>query len=190
LAQQPYYVLRPANFPAGAPGVGVMTFTVSQTLVAVVNVQGRVFMKEHVDDPFRTIDSILAYLKDKTSIILVDFHAETTSEKHAMAYYCEGRVSAVVGTHTHIQTADERILPGGTAYITDLGMVGALNSMLGMQRGPIIQNFLTQLPVKFIVDVQPPFVLCGVVITVETATGRALAIERVRLIDEELYVGE
>jgi metallophosphoesterase (TIGR00282 family) len=179
-------VLRPANFPAGAPGVGVATFQVHNKMMAVVNIQGRVFMKEQVDDPLRTMDSILAYLKDKTPIIFVDFHAEATSEKHAMAYYCAGRVSGVVGTHTHVQTADERILPEGTAYITDLGMAGSLNSMLGMQKTQIIQHFLTQLPVKFMVDTQPPFVLSGVIIDVDAATGRAKKIERVRVIDNEL----
>ncbi len=184
------YVLRPANYPAGAPGVGVMTFQAKGKTVAVINVQGRVFMRENVDDPFRLVDSILTFLKDKTSIIFIDFHAEATSEKHAMAYYCSGRVSGVVGTHTHIQTADERILPGGTAYISDLGMGGALNSMLGMQKAPIIQHFLTQLPVKFMVDTQAPFVLCGVIITVDAATGRAIKIERVRVIDETLQVDE
>jgi metallophosphoesterase (TIGR00282 family) len=184
------YVLRPANFPPGVPGVGVMTFTIKNYTIAVVNLQGRVFMREEVDDPFRMIDSILAFLKDKTPIIFIDFHAEATSEKHGLAYYCAGRVSGVVGTHTHVQTADERILPGGTAYITDLGMAGALNSMLGMQKGSIIQHFLTQLPVKFIVDTQPPFVMSGVIITVDAATGRAQKIERVRIIDEALQVSE
>ncbi len=189
LEGQPY-VLRPANFPAGAPGVGVMTFPVKGKTIAVINVQGRVFMREDVDDPLRAVDSLLMFLKDKTPLIFIDFHAEATSEKHALAYYCAGRVSGVVGTHTHIQTADERILPGGTAYITDLGMGGALNSMLGMQKAPIIQHFLTQLPVKFMVDIQPPFVLCGVIITVDASTGRATKIERVRVIDEVLQINE
>lgn len=184
------YVLRPANFPAGTPGVGVMTFHVKGHTIAVINVQGRIFMRENVDDPFRVVDSLLMFLKDKTPIIFIDFHAEATSEKHAMAYYCAGRVSGVVGTHTHVQTADERVLPGGTAYISDLGMGGALNSMLGMQRAPIIQHFLTQLPVKFMVDTQAPFVLCGAIITVDTSTGRATKIERVRIIDETLQVNE
>lgn len=184
------YILRPANFPAGVPGVGVTTLHVNDKIIAIINVQGRIFMKEEVNDPLRAVDSILAYLKDKTHIIFIDFHAEATSEKHALAYYCDGRVSGVVGTHTHVQTADERILPGGTAYISDLGMGGSLNSMLGMQKQQIIQHFLTQLPVKFIVDTQPPFVLSGAFIEVETATGKATRIERVRVIDDSLVVDE
>jgi metallophosphoesterase (TIGR00282 family) len=179
-------LLRPANFPPGVPGKGVTIITIKDHKIAIINLQGRVFMRELVDDPFRAADSILAYLKDKTNIIFVDMHAEATSEKTGIAYYLAGRVSGVVGTHTHIQTADERVLPGGTAYITDLGMVGALNSMLGMQKEAIMQNFLTQLPVKFSVDMNPPFVLCGAFIDVNMQTGRAVAIERVRVVDENM----
>ncbi len=182
------YILRPANFPSGTPGIGVTTFDIKGITVAVINLQGRIFMKEQVEDPLRTVDSILSYLKDKTPIIFIDFHAEATSEKHALAYYCAGRVSGVVGTHTHVQTADERILPGGTAFISDLGMAGSLNSMLGMEKEPIIQHFLTQLPVKFTVDIKPPFVLSGVVIEVETSTGCAKKIERLRVIDDTLQI--
>ena len=178
-------VLRPANFPAGAPGVGVTTIPVGDQIVGIVNLQGRVFMRELVECPLKTIDSLLTYLKDKTNIIFIDYHAEATSEKHALAYYVAGRVSGVVGTHTHVQTADERIIPPGTGYITDLGMVGSLNSMLGMQKDGIIQHFLTQMPVKFTVDTQPPYVLSGVVIEVDVQTGRAQNIERIRVIDEE-----
>lgn len=179
-------LIRPANFPSGAPGKGVSIITIKDEPVAIINLQGRVFMREHVDDPFRAADSILSYLQDKTNIIFVDMHAEATSEKMGIAYYLAGRVSGVVGTHTHIQTADERILPGDTAYITDLGMVGALNSMLGMQKEAIMKNFLTQLPVKFSVDTNPPFVLCGAMIEVDAQTGKAIAIERVRVVDENI----
>ncbi len=178
-------VLRPANFPSGAPGVGVTTLLVGDQMVGIINLQGRVFMRELVECPLRTIDSLLTYLKDKTNIIFIDYHAEATSEKHALAYYVAGRVSGVVGTHTHVQTADERIIPPGTGYITDLGMVGSLNSMLGMQKDGIIQHFLTQMPVKFTVDTQPPYVLSGVIIEVDVQTGRAQNIERIRVIDEE-----
>jgi 2',3'-cyclic-nucleotide 2'-phosphodiesterase len=181
--EQPY-ILRPANFPSGAPGSGVTTITIKGKTVGVINLQGRVFMKEHLECPFKSADSLLAYLKDKTNIILIDFHAEATSEKEALAYYVAGRVSGVVGTHTHVQTADERVLPGGTAYLTDLGMVGSLNSMLGMQKEPIIQNFLTQLPVRFAVDDKPPYVLSGAIIEVDAQTGSAIKIDRLRLIDE------
>lgn len=181
-------VLRPANFPSSCPGVGVTTFLCRDTLVGVVNIQGRVFMREHVDCPFRTIDSILTYLKSKTKIIFVDFHAEATSEKMGMGFYLDGRVSGVVSTHTHVQTADERILPNGTGYITDLGMVGSMNSMLGMKKEIILQSFLTQMPAKFQVEHEGPFSMSGVWMEVDTATGKTIKIERVRIIDNELMV--
>lgn len=183
-------LLRPANYPSETPGVGVTTFNCKGFVVGVVNLQGRVFMRELVDCPFRSAASILTYLHHKTNIIIVDFHAEATSEKMAIGYYLDGKVSAVVGTHTHIQTADERVLPGGTAYITDLGMVGSLNSMIGMKKEPIIQQFLNQMPIKYVVDTAAPGVLSGVWIEVDTSTGKALKIERVRLIDPELVLSE
>ena len=181
-------LLRPANFPHGDPGVGVTIFGCKNERVAVINVMGRVFMREHVDCPFRTVESILTYLKHQTSIIFVDFHAETTSEKIGLAHFLDGRVTGVVGTHTHVQTADERILPGGTAFITDLGMVGALNGMLGMKKDPIIQQFLTQMPARFEVETTPPAMLSGVYIDVDTATGKAIDIQRIRIIDDELII--
>ncbi len=190
LLDEDHTVLRPANFPSGAPGVGVTLIPIGENTVGVINLQGRIFMRENLDCPLKTADSLISYLKDKTNIIIVDFHAEATSEKMALGYYLAGRVSAVVGTHTHIQTADERVLPGKTAYITDLGMAGSLNSMLGMQKGPIIQNFLTQLPVKFSVDTTAPFVLSGVVIDIDEKTGNAISIERIRLVDSDLAVQE
>ena len=181
-------LLRPANYPSSTPGVGVVTFQVHNQTVAIINLQGRVFMKEHVDCPFRTVDSILTYLKDKTNLIFVDFHAEATSEKHGLAYYLDGRVSGFVGTHTHIQTADERILPKGTGYITDLGCTGSLNSMLGMKKEPIIENFLTQMPTKFVVDTSMPVVLSGAWMEVDTDTGKTTKIERIRIIDDRVNV--
>ena len=181
-------LLRPANFPSDNPGVGVSLFTCKSTTVAVINVQGRVFMKQDLDCPFRTVTSLLTYLKDKTKIIVVDFHAETTAEKAGLVYYLEGKVSAVVGTHTHVQTADERILPGGTATITDLGMVGSLNSMIGMKKESIILNFLTQMPAKFFVETEAPGLLNGVIIEIDITSGRAVMIERIRIIDPELKV--
>ncbi len=184
LDEQPH-ILRPANFPSGVPGSGVTTISIKEHLIGVINLQGRVFMRELVDCPLKAADSLLTYLKDKTNIIFVDYHAEATSEKEALAFYLAGRVSGVVGTHTHVQTADERIIPGGTGYITDLGMVGSLNSMLGMRKEAIIQHFLTQIPVKFTVDSNPPYVLSGVIIEVDTQTGKAIKIERLRIIDEQ-----
>ncbi|MCX5921992.1 MAG: TIGR00282 family metallophosphoesterase [Candidatus Dependentiae bacterium] len=178
-------LLRPANFPSGVPGVGVTTFMCKNQTIAVINLQGRVFMKDTIDCPFRTAESILTYLKSKTNIIFVDFHAETTSEKIGIAHFLDGLVTGVVGTHTHVQTADERILPKGTGFITDLGMVGALDGMLGMQKAAILENFLHQMPVKFSVETEPPFVLSGVIMEVDTVTGRTVGIERVRVIDTE-----
>jgi hypothetical protein len=131
------------------------------------------------------VESILTYLRHKTSIIFIDIHAEVTSEKIGLAYFVDGKVSGVVGTHTHVQTADERILPGGTAFITDLGMAGSLNSMLGMKKEPIIQNFITQMPTRFAVETQPPFVMTGAWIEVDTQTGKAVDIQRIRIVDDQ-----
>lgn len=182
--QNNHDLLRPANFPSGTPGVGVTTILSGNNVVGVINIQGRIFMKEQVDDPFRTVESILTYLRNKTNTIIVDFHAETTAEKMGFAHFLDGKVTGVVGTHTHVQTADERVLPGGTAFITDLGMVGSLNGMLGMKKEPIIQSFLSQMPTQFFVDMIPPAVLSGVVITADVETGRATAISRIRIVDE------
>ena len=140
-------------------------------------------MREFVSCPFRAAESALTFLASRTNIIIVDMHAETTSEKMALAWFLDGKVSAVVGTHTHVQTADERILPGGTAFMTDLGMCGALNSMLGMKKEPIIRNMITQMPARFEVEENPPFVLSGVLIDVDKNTGKATGIESIRIID-------
>lgn len=183
-----HHILRPANFPAECPGVGVTTFNCNGALVAVVNVQGRVFMKEDLDCPFKAMDTILAYLKHKTNIIIVDMHAEITAEKICLGYYLDGRVSCAVGTHTHTPTADERVLPNGTAYVTDLGMAGALNSSLGMKKDPIIEHFKSQMPKKFVVETTPPFIMTGIWVEIDTATGKAIQIQRVKVIDEELQV--
>lgn len=183
-------LLRPDNFPSECPGTGVTTFETKGFIIGVINLQGRIFMREHVNCPFKAVDSILTYLRSKTHIILVDFHAEASSEKMGFAYYVDGKVSAVVGTHTHVQTADERILPHGTAYITDLGMGGALNSMIGMTKEPIIRHLITQMPEKFVVDTQGPFVMSGVIIDVDPTNGRAVAIERFRIIDDQIQIDE
>lgn len=182
-------LLRPINFPE-APGVGVTTFTCKGLTVAVVNVQGRVFMREMVTCPFRAMDSVLTYLKTKTNIIVVDFHAEASSEKQALGLYLDGRISAIVGTHTHVQTADERILPGGTAYMTDLGMGGSLNESIGMRKDAVIQQFLTQLPVRMIPATSRPLVMSGAWVEIDTVSGKATHIERIRIIDNELEVDE
>lgn len=179
-------LLRPANFPSECPGKGVALLTKDGVTLAVMNLQGRVFMRELLDCPFKAADSILTYLKHKTKLIVIDFHAETSSEKMGLAHHLDGQVTAVVGTHTHVQTADERILPGGTAFITDLGMCGALNGMLGMRKEVIVKHLITQMPQKFVVDNEPPAVMSGVCITADTITGLALKIERIRVVDHEV----
>lgn len=183
-------LLRPANFPAGCPGSGVTTFECQGYTIGVINLQGRVFMRELVNCPFRAAESAITYLQSRTNIILVDFHAETTSEKLGLAYYLDGKVSGFVGTHTHVQTADNRILPKGTAYITDLGMAGALNSMIGMKKEPLLHQMLTQMPVRFEVDTTPPFVLSGVCIEVDAQSGKALSIERIYIVDDTMHAQE
>lgn len=181
-------LLRPANYPSECPGVGVTTFSCKGQEVGVINLQGRVFMREDLACPFKTAESILTYLKDKTKLIFVDFHAEASSEKMGLAYFLDGKVSAVLGTHTHVLTADERVLPGGTAYITDAGMAGSQNSMIGMVKDSVIRRFITQLPSKFEVDTKPPFSMSGALIDVDTSTGKATEIKRLLIIDDEMRI--
>lgn len=181
-------LLRPANFPSECPGVGVTTFEVRGYTVGVINLQARTFMREFVSCPFKAAESLLTYLKPRTKIIIVDFHGEATSEKMGLAYFLEGKVSAVVGTHTHVLTHDARILPGGTAYITDLGMAGALNSMIGMKKEPIITHMITQLPIRFEVETTGPMVLSGACISIDTTTGKAVGIEPIKVIDEAIVL--
>jgi metallophosphoesterase (TIGR00282 family) len=169
-------LLRPANYPPGAPGFGTYLWEKDEKRVAVLNLLGRVFM-EPVDCPFRRADEEIETLRELTPCIVVDFHAEATSEKVAMGWHLDGKVSAVCGTHTHVQTADERILPKGTAFITDIGMSGPFDSVIGVTKGAILSRFLTALPVKFEVathDVR----LTGVKIILDELTGKALTIER------------
>jgi 2',3'-cyclic-nucleotide 2'-phosphodiesterase len=178
-------VLRPANFPSGCPGKGITIFKTSVGVqVAVINIQGRVFMREHLDCPFKAMDTMLSFTKHKTPIVIVDFHAETTSEKLGMGLYLDGKVSCVVGTHTHVQTADARIFPHGTAYITDLGMAGSYNSMIGMRPESVLPNLITQMPSRFAVDKRAPFIMSGIWIEIEVATGKAVHIEQVKVIDD------
>lgn len=183
-------LLRPANFPSACPGTGVTIVNCNGVMIGVMNLQGRVFMREHTDDPFKAADSLLTYVRSRTNVIVLDFHAEATAEKLAMAFHLEGRVSAVVGTHTHIQTADERILPGGTAYISDLGMAGSFNSMIGMTKESVMPTFLTQMPSRFVVDSKPPVIMSGVWIDIDTQSGKALRIERIQILDTDLVVEE
>lgn len=166
-------IVRPLNYPEGTPGRGVYR----HNGLAVINVMGRTFMGVHLDCPFRGVDQALSELAD-CPIIIVDVHAEATSEKIAMGYYLDGRVSAVVGTHTHVPTSDTRVLPNGTAYVTDLGMVGALHSVLGMETKAVLQRFLTQLPNRFGPVESGPAVFNSVLIDIEDDSGRARSIER------------
>ncbi|MGE4344659.1 MAG: TIGR00282 family metallophosphoesterase [Geoalkalibacter sp.] len=171
-------VLRPANYPPGLAGYGSGVFSVPDgTPVAVVNLEGRVFMN-NLDCPFRAADRLLEGLRDRAKVILVDFHAEASSEKIAFGHYLAGRVSAVVGTHTHVQTADERILGGGTAFITDVGMTGSLDSVIGIQKEIAVEKFLKQVPMRFEVAKKHP-VLCAVLLDVDADNGCARSIERI-----------
>lgn len=171
-------LIRPANYPYGVPGTGAYLDTVGQLKVGVVNLMGRTYMAD-TDCPFRTARREVAQLTNDTNIIFVDFHAEATSEKQALAYYLDGRVSAVIGTHTHVQTADESISEKGTAYLTDAGMTGPHDSIIGMEKGPSLGRFLTGMPKRFTTasgDVR----LNGVLVRVEPESGRATHIERIR----------
>ncbi|MFZ5800847.1 MAG: TIGR00282 family metallophosphoesterase, partial [Candidatus Omnitrophota bacterium] len=169
-------LLRPANFPEGAPGKGWCLFkTASGINVAVVNLEGRVFMRYQIDCPFKTVKNILEQLRDKAGIILVDMHCEATSEKMAMGHFLDGAVSAVVGTHTHIQTADEKILNNGTAYITDLGMTGPYDSVIGQRKEKIIERFISGLPTRFEVASEEAL-LCGAVLEIDDKSGKAKGI--------------
>ena len=181
-ADEPYSparrVLRPANYPAGTPGVGVYEGTTRGGVpYAVVNLQGRVFMA-NIDDPFRVADRLLETISAK--VIFVDFHAEATSEKVALGWYLAGRVTAVVGTHTHIPTADTRVLPGGTAYQTDVGMTGPYDSVIGVQKEQILQRFLTSLPARFEAAVNNVR-FCAVLVESDESTGKARSIQRIML---------
>jgi metallophosphoesterase (TIGR00282 family) len=177
IASQPR-LLRPANYPAGVPGRGAC---VAQTrdgrAVGVINAMGRVFMVP-IDDPFAGVLREVDAIRHRARVILVDFHAEATSEKVAMGWHLDGKVTAVVGTHTHVQTADERVLPGGTAYITDAGMTGPHDSIIGMERQPSLARFLTGMPSKFEPATGNPR-LNGALIEADDKTGRATAITRI-----------
>lgn len=177
-------LLRPLNYPPPAAGKGYFI----RGKVMVVNLIGRTFMNSY-DCPFRTMDKLLAELKDKPPVIIVDFHAEATSEKVALGRYLDGRVSAVVGTHTHVGTVDTRILPAGTAYVTDIGMTGPLNSVIGDNAESVIQRFLTMMPHRITVG-EGKTILNSVLIKVDNRSGKAQSIERVDLELDELGKSE
>ncbi len=172
-------LIRPANFPAGAPGRGWCFWRHNELRALIINLQGRVFMPNHVEDPFRCVDELLQNHGRLSPVIIVDMHGEATSEKTAMGWYLDGRASVVYGTHTHVPTADERILPNGTAYITDVGMCGPLDSVIGMEREIVIQGFLTQLPRQFEVA-KDNVALQGIITDIDETNGRAREIRRFR----------
>ncbi len=172
-------LLRPANYPPGTPGSGLWQGQVNGTNVAVINLMGRVFMPPS-DDPFRVVDEILAFLTPDTKVRIVDMHAEATSEKVAMGWYLDGRVSAVLGTHTHVQTADERILPQGSAYLTDVGMTGSYSGVIGMNKSDVIARF------KSVIGRRPEHSsgdarVCAAVVVVDESSGHARSIERINI---------
>jgi len=179
LINQEERILRPVNFPAGAPGRGEAVFTVSGGIkVGVINLQGRVFM-EALECPFKAAHQAIEALSKEAKIIIIDMHAEATSEKVAMGWYVDGLASAVVGTHTHVQTADEKILPRGCAYITDLGMTGPFDSVIGRRKEDVLERFVTAIPVRFEVaegDIQ----LHAVFLDIDNDTGKALSIKRIQ----------
>jgi len=171
-------ILRPANYPPGVPGNGFIIWTAKGgSRVGVISLAGRVFMG-NLDCPFRAAEQLVSEIAPCTRVIVVDFHAEATSEKSALAWFLDGKVSCVAGTHTHVQTSDERILPGGTAYITDLGMTGPIDSVIGMKKEPVIEKFLTQRPIRFEVATGR-VVLSGAFVDVDDETGKAISIERI-----------
>lgn len=178
-------LLRPANFPAGTPGKGrVVVEAANGVRVGVINIMGRVFMTA-LDDPFKVVLDELHAMRDDARIVFVDFHAEATSEKVAMGWHLDGRVAAVVGTHTHVQTADSRVLPHGTAYITDVGMTGPHDSVIGVDRRAVLARFLTGLPQRFETSTENPR-LNGVIVTADEKTGQATAIDRLSLSAQEI----
>ncbi|MGE5552648.1 MAG: TIGR00282 family metallophosphoesterase [Betaproteobacteria bacterium] len=172
------YLVRPANYPPGVPGRGTLLQRLpGGPVVGLVNLSGRAFL-DSLDDPFRLALELIAPLRRETGVILVDFHAEATAEKVAMGWHLDGLTSAVIGTHTHVPTADARLLPQGTAFITDVGMVGPRDSVLGMDTATILRRFLTQMPTRFPVA-EGPVLLCAVYLELDAESGRATRIEQV-----------
>lgn len=180
------YMVRPANFPKNNPGKGILYLRINNYEVAVINLQGRTFLPP-IDDPFEVAEELVNEAKKKTPFIFVDFHGEATSEKQAIGWFLDGKASAVVGTHTHVQTADERILPNGTAYITDVGMTGPYDGIIGVEKDAVLRRFLTGLPVRFEVPKKGRTQLSGVFIQLDEKTGLAKKIERILINDDHPF---
>ncbi len=172
-------LIRPANYPEGNPGFGSVVVSTAAGKVSVLNLEGRVFMS-NLEDPFRVAVQEIEKLKKETPVVIIDFHAEATSEKMALAWHLDGKASAVIGTHTHVQTADERILTSGTAFITDAGMTGPVDSVIGVKKEQAIARFLSQTPHRFEIP-KGPVHLNAVIVDIDTKTGKANSIERVQI---------
>ena len=180
------YLVRPANFPENNPGKGIAYLKMNNDEVAVISLQGRTFLPPS-DCPFQKADELIEEAQKRTPIIFVDFHAEATSEKQAMGWYLDGRVSAVVGTHTHVQTADNRILPKGTAFMSDVGMTGPYDGILGMEREVVLRRFLTGMPARFEVPKDGRSQLSAVYIEIDKKNGKAKKIERILINDDHPF---
>ncbi len=171
-------VIRPVNYPPAVSGRGLGFIGADGVTVGILNVMGRTFMPP-VDDPFRAVDSALAAIAERTNLVVVDVHAEATSEKVALGRYLDGRVSVIYGTHTHVQTADEQILPGGSAYLTDVGMTGPTDGVIGMEAGPVLDRFTTGFSDRFSVQKTGTKQFCAAVVAVDRQTGHATEIKRI-----------
>ncbi|MFC1559756.1 TIGR00282 family metallophosphoesterase [Candidatus Margulisiibacteriota bacterium] len=179
-------LIRPANYPEGVPGIGYKVFTANNgTKYAVLNLIGRVFMTA-VDDPFKVGEKIINKLRKETHLVIVDMHAEATSEKQAISWFLDGKATALIGTHTHVQTADERILPGGTAMITDIGMVGSWDSIIGVEKDNIINRFLTAMPTKFEPEKNGKGIFNALLIEADPKTGKTIKLERIFKVINEI----
>lgn len=179
-------LIRPANFPDGTPGVGYVVIRRGKQAIGICNLMGRSFLPP-LNCPFRTADRLVKILKSKTQMVLLDFHAEASSEKLAMGWHLDGRVSAVVGTHTHVQTGDERVLPNGTAFISDVGMVGAYDGIIGIDREEVLRKFITQLPVRFEVQTGR-WQFNAVLVDLDAESGQATQIKRLRIDDDHPWM--
>jgi metallophosphoesterase (TIGR00282 family) len=179
-------MIRPANFPEGTPGQGIVYVKVNQLELAVINLQARSFMAD-LDDPFRKAEQLVAEARKRTPLIFVDFHGETTSEKQAMGWFLDGKVSAVIGTHTHVQTNDRRILPKGTAYLSDVGMTGPYDGILGMKKEAVLEKFWTALPQRFEVVEKGRSILSACFIELDDQTGRAKDIQLIQINEDRPF---
>jgi len=173
-------IIRPLNYPPAAPGHTTLYLEKSGSKILFINLLGRALMKDCVDCPFTTVDKFLKNIDSESKIVIVDFHAEATSEKQALGFFLDGKVAAVIGTHTHVQTADEKILPLGTAYISDAGMTGNIDSVIGFHEKNVIDKFLTQMPRKFEIKDNGTREIQGVLLTIDHSTSKTLTIERIK----------